>query len=127
MTPVTDLSGRILTTLSEIRSFHCRSTQASPSASPRNPIHRDFLEDIRQNLIHFDPDKKERLKFSLERFIRKQRDVSDPEFCNVLERILALIENFKRHQVVLTSAKSEEGAKEYGCRRSPERRTLFEE
>ncbi|MFZ4673683.1 MAG: hypothetical protein ACOYL1_05010 [Chlamydiia bacterium] len=106
MIPVSELNARIICALSEIKSYECKRVETSLNASPRKASHNEFLESIRRDLIHFDPDKKERLKFSIERFVRKAGDASDQDFCFTMERVLELVLNFQNHHIVLKFPKS---------------------
>jgi hypothetical protein len=80
--------------------------EAAISASHVSPMnrHRCLLERVRNDLWHFDDEKRARIIRNINRHLTANAGCSDdPELLDVLGRILEVVQNFQSHQTVLTS------------------------
>ncbi len=64
--------------------------------------HRPFLESIRNDLYHYDEEKKARIIYNIEDYLSSQT-TEDPDLTAVLERVLQIIQHFQQANEILVS------------------------
>ncbi len=89
--------------LNEIDKYNgANSTVTSFSQVSKNNSHRPFLESIRNDLYHFDEEKKVRIIFNIENYLEEHPN-EDQELVIVLKRVLEVVNHYKEHQQILLS------------------------
>ncbi len=64
--------------------------------------HRVLLDSIRNDLFHFDEEKKVRIIYNIEKYLASN-PTEDPELTAVLQRVLQVIQHFQQANEVLVS------------------------
>ncbi|MBF5059805.1 hypothetical protein [Candidatus Neptunochlamydia vexilliferae] len=96
------IGNQIVHLLNSIDSYNQlkKQTMSSSDVSKTNP-YRPLLEDVRNCLLHFDSEKRNRIIFNITEFL--ENNPSDQKLVEVMTRILQVVQSFINNKGVLFS------------------------
>lgn len=89
----------------QIDNFLLARTKESDSELATDNPHRPLLENLRNDLYHYDEEKKARILYNLNRYL-SQNPQEDPELKAVLERVYEVMTHFQQtHEILISPVK----------------------
>ena len=126
MVSVVDLTDQMALVIDSLNRCEEHLIRHSPYRILKENPHYRLLDSVRSDLVHLNSEKKERLIYSIEKYLRDPDLDRNEELSGVLKKVIKLVEQYVAHRTLLFKPKGSRSfidpEKPFS---SPARRKLF--